>query len=222
MIGKPTLGADAFFKVMQDCNAKISQREAKLIHRNCSKGNAEATFVDINEFFENAKRLDRKLQSVRENAKKSWKKKRWDAFVARSNPDDAEENLKKWDEEHEKPMVHEVEELEQQLEEELEEDLKMNADQIESANEHAKEIKEQASEMLNHLEHFLEETEDTDTKTEDSEEEVKAAPQPQVKGKKKGGLLVIKSTAKKGNVQAKKEKKKNIVRSRPASGKRKA
>merc|ERR1719431_755279 len=150
MIGKPTIGADAFFKVMQDCHAKISQREAKLIHRNCSKGNAEASFNDINEFFENAKRLDRKLQSVRENAKKSWKKKRWDAFVARSNPDDSDEE-----------------------------------------------------------------------KADEEEEEVKAAPKPQVKGKKKGGLLVIKSTKKKGTVEAKPEKKKNIVRSRPASGKRK-
>jgi len=218
IIGKPTIGADAFFKVMQDCNAKISQREAKLIHRNCSKGNAEASFNDINEFFENAKRLDRKLQSVRENAKKSWKKKRWDAFVARSNPDDAEENIKKWDEEHEKPEVHEMEELEKQLEEELEEDLKMNAEQVNSANEHAREVKEHASEMLAHLEHFLDSDEE---KADEEEEEVKAAPKPQVKGKKKGGLLVIKSTKKKGTVEAKPEKKKNIVRSRPASGKRK-
>merc|ERR1711953_1288849 len=103
MIGVTKVNSQAFFKVLKECGAKASQRDSNLIHRNCAKGTQEASFQDLDHFFREAKRLDRKLDAVRQTVMKSWKIIKWEGFVNRSDPENKDANIEAWDAQHEKP-----------------------------------------------------------------------------------------------------------------------
>jgi len=222
MIGVTKIKADGFFRVLKDCKAKVSQREANLIHRNCSKGSAEASFQDLNHFFKEAKHLDRKLDSVRQSVLKSWKLAKWEGFVSRSIPEDKDANIEAWDAEHQKPDDNDIaKDLEYNEfhaaaagDQKVEEEEEVQAAERNNA-EHENLMHEQKV-MLSHLESFLDDTKDAPVRK-------KSAPKPQVKvkGKKKGGL-VVKGTARKAMSTDVKDTKKNIVRSRPKAGKARA
>lgn len=224
IIGVPQVDGESFFKIMKDCSAKVNDRDSRLIHRHCAKStknNASAYFADLDDFFQNdsnAKRLDRKLQSIRDKVMKSWRKKKWIGFVRRSNPDNAEENMKEWDDQHEAPSLKGAADgLEYKEFHDGAENPDAKEEEVEALNE---KIMHEQEDLLAHLEGFV------DSDEEKGEEVEEAAPAPKVKSKsgKKGGLLVIKSTSKKtSTASAKDEKKKtNIVRRRPPSGKQRA
>merc|ERR1719419_1070212 len=221
MIGVTKINAVGFFKILKDCKAKVSQREANLIHRNFAKGSAEASFQDLNHFFKEAKHLDRKLDSVRQSVLKSWKLAKWEGFVSRSIPEDKDANIEAWDAEHQKPDNDIAKDLEYNEfhaaaagDQKVEEEEEVQAAERNNA-EHENLMHEQKV-MLSHLESFLDDEKDAPVRK-------KSAPKPQVKvkGKKKGGL-VVKGTARKEMSTDVKDTKKNIVRSRPKAGKARA
>jgi len=221
MTGVPTVDPEGFFNVLQDCGAKCAQRDARQIHRYCSKGHLEADFYDLHDFFENAKHLDRKLQSIREKIQGSWKKKKWVGFVERSNPDDREENLRIWDEEHERPEENAAPGVADGLDYEefhaaAENPPEIDEEEVKSRNEEEEELMAKQKATLRSLEAFV----DSDAEDEVKETPKSPPPQVKVKNKKKGGLLVVKKRGmSKASVDEK--KKTNIVRSRPGDGKRK-
>jgi len=218
MIGVTKIKADGFLKVLKECKAKVSQREANLIHRNCAKGGEKAAFQDLNHFFKEAKHLDRKLDSVRQSILKSWKIATWEGFVSRSIPENKDANIEAWDAEHQKPENADIaSDLQYKEFHAAATDPKVEEEEeVEAMNEqHAVLMKEQKK-MLTHLEGFL----DDDT---EAPVRKRTVPKPQVKvrGKKKGGL-VVKGTARKTMSTDVKDTKKNIVRSRPKAGKARA
>jgi len=99
IIGEEEVSLEMFIRMMKDCGATLSNRELRVIFRQCKNGNkTDVRILDVDDFFETGKHIDRKTKALREKLLKPMDRKLWEDYVRRSDPDLKEQHIQEFDE----------------------------------------------------------------------------------------------------------------------------
>jgi len=99
IIGEEEVNLDMFIRIAKDCGATLGNRELRVIFRECKRGNKDVVrILDVDDFFETGKHIDRKTKALREKLLKPLDRKLWEDYVRRSDPDLREQHTQEFDE----------------------------------------------------------------------------------------------------------------------------